>query len=426
MSFVSGERMAAADAQLLWLSAKIPNDQFLVYAFDETPDVDRALQEVRRNAEACDELLLRVRDDGRWRYPRWVRGAVDDEQFVVHPSDGERSTSLQAIAGLDPLDVTRMAWCVHVFPAGLVVVVQMSHALGDGTRSAALAAALLGRRTPIPAITSDGGNLAWRAFVAARAHRGMVREVEAGSLESPPPPRPALSVNSRPTGTPVLRTLVLDRATMSRPTVTVAALCAISEALGGYLAARGEDVSLLGAEVPMAGPPTATASNNFRNVTVGLHPELDPERRTQRIAAELRAQRRRAEHAANRASAAAFAAVPAWLLRWGMGKFDPDFRSATVSGHTVVSSVNRGACDLTFGGHSVVFTAGYPALSPMMALTHGVHGIGDTVAVSVHADAGVIDVDEYLDRLAHALPTPKRRFGREVASESLQNVDLGG
>ena len=80
-----------------------------------------------------------------------------------------------------------------------------------------------------------------------------------------------------------------------------------------------------------------------------------------------------------------------------------DVRSPTVSGHTVVSSVNRGPADLSFGGRPVVLTAGFPALSPMMGLTHGVHGIGEAVAVSVHADPGVVDVDDYLERLAQAL-----------------------
>ena len=75
-----------------------------------------------------------------------------------------------------------------------------------------------------------------------------------------------------------------------------------------------------------------------------------------------------------------------------------------VIGNTVVSSVNRGAADLSFGGAPVVLTAGYPALSPMMGLTHGVHGIGDTVAISVHAaESAIGDVDAYVDRLDAAL-----------------------
>ncbi len=73
----------------------------------------------------------------------------------------------------------------------------------------------------------------------------------------------------------------------------------------------------------------------------------------------------------------------------------------------MVSSVYRGPADLSFGGSRVLFTAGFPALSPMMGLTHGVHGIGDTVAVSVHADPAVIDVDQYLTRLSDALRLPR-------------------
>jgi len=104
-----------------------------------------------------------------------------------------------------------------------------------------------------------------------------------------------------------------------------------------------------------------------------------------------------------RSSAAAFSSVPAWLLRWGVGMFDPAVRSATVTGHTVVSSVDRGPADLFFGGYPVLLTAGYPALSPMMGLTHGVHGIGGTVALSVHADSTVVDLDDYIARLSDAL-----------------------
>ena len=369
--------MAAADAQLLWLSAKTPNDQFLLYSFDGTPSAT-ALEDVRCNAEAGDALKFRVVDGHPWRYPRWVRAEVSPDQFVVHDD---------LLWPPEQLDVTRMTWRVHQFPGG-VVVVQMSHALGDGPRSAALAATLLGRRTPVPPMPAPRrGNFAARAITAALTHRDI----------PPHPARPALSVNARPTATPVLRTLVVRKSALHPPTVTVAVLAAIAEALGGYLTAREEDVSRLTAEVPMAKPRPPTANNNFRNVGIGLHTE------PARIAAEITEHRRRAATRAALTSDQAFDAVPARLLRWGVSKFDPDARSDTVAGHTVVSSVNRGAADLTFGGRPVRFTAGFPALSPMMSLTHGIHGIGDTVAVSVHADPVNVDVEDYLDRLAHAL-----------------------
>mgnify|MGYP000397968770 CR=1 FL=1 len=60
------------------------------------------------------------------------------------------------------------------------------------------------------------------------------------------------------------------------------------------------------------------------------------------------------------------------------------------------------------GTSLVLFTTGFPGLSPMMGLTHGVHGLGDTVAVSVHAaESAVDDVDAYVERLARELNGPR-------------------
>lgn len=411
-------RMAPVDAQTYWMSAKIPNDQFLLFVFDGTPDsLDEAVDELKVRARGCDELRLRLRDDSALRYPRWVRGEVEDGQFVVHDSDDVSwQVCLDEVARLadDQLGPRRMTWRVHVFtrvqaaptvagPA-TVVVVQVSHALGDGSRAAALAGALLGRAHPLPAVSAPaGGALLRRALRASRAHRQLVRDTEAGMLPPPGSPRPELSTNSRPTGARRISTLVRPRSQLPGPTVTVGVLVAVADALAGYLRDRGEDPATLGAEVPMAYPGIPHSHNNFRNVGVGLHPEVARAERAAIIADELGGHRRRGEHAAMTTASAAFAAVPAPLLRWGIGHFDGTVRSATVSGNTVVSSVNRGPADLRFGGRRVVFTAGYPALSPMMSLTHGVHGIGDVVAVSVHAADGSIDVDDYVGRLDEAL-----------------------
>jgi hypothetical protein len=114
--------------------------------------------------------------------------------------------------------------------------------------------------------------------------------------------------------------------------------------------------------------------------------------------------RRRFEHPATRAADRAFAAVPAPLLRWGVSMFDAEARPAQVAGNTVVSSINRGAADLNFGGAPVVLTATFPPLSPLMGLTHGVFGIGDTVTISVHAAASAVpDIDAYVRLLDGAL-----------------------
>lgn len=419
------QRLSAVDAQLLWLSRVVPNDQFLLYAFSGSPESpDDAVAQLRRRAQSTPELGRVVVDDSRWRYPRWVDAEVTDEQFRLdRPGDWQACLDAVARLGSGRLRTDRMTWRAHVFPdvngipgvAGVcsVVVVQISHALGDGIRSAALAAALLGRSGRVRPIGPPvGGSLPLKAIAAARAHRRMVRDTEAGLLAAPRGPRPALSVNARPGAARAIRTVVVVREHLTGPTVTVAALTAVSEALGGYLRARGEDVAQLAAEVPMAlGTPDPHAHNNFGNVGIGLYPDVARAERAARIAAELNGCRRRSEHPAARAAAEAFAVVPAPVLRWGIGRFDPAERSATVTGHTVVSSVNRGRADLSFGGCPVVLTAGFPALSPMMSLTHGVHGIGAAVAVSVHADPERIDVDDYADRLAAALgvPGPRRK-----------------
>lgn len=395
--------MAPADAQLLWLSAKVPNDQFLLYIFDGIPRAS-ALDEVRSRAQACGELRLRVLDDTWWSYPRWVRGEIDDRQFVEHPSMGWKHC-LDTLARADQLDATAMTWRVHVFRSELrcVVAIQMAHAVADGTRAAALAGVLLGRPKTLPAIVApDRGFLPWQALMAACAHRQFVRDVQAGLLPAPEAPRPVLSVNAAPSGSSEFRTLEVRRENLTGPTVTVGALVAVSEALGGYLAERGEDVARLGAEVPMASA-QVHARNNFRNVGVGLFPELNRRARAERIADELAAHRRRGAHPAVLASRAAFAAVPAAVLRWGMARVDPAARTAAVTGNTVVSSVNRGPADLSFGGCPVLLTTGYPALSSMQSLTHGVHGIGGHLAISVHADTVNVDVDAYMDRLSDAL-----------------------
>jgi uncharacterized protein DUF1298 len=415
-------RLAAVDAQTYWMSAKIPNDQFLLYGFAGVPtDLDKAIDVIRGRAAGCSELRLRVREGSPVVYPAWVDGDIDADQFTVHElDDNSWAGCLAAVSRLadDQLDPRAQAWRLHVFTPidgvptasglGTVAVLQIAHVLADGGRSSALAALLFGRAGSVPSVTTPrlrGITLPWRGFAAARAHRRLVRDTEAGLVPPQAESRPALRTNSRPAGARSVRTLVRRRDLLARPTVTIGALCAVSTALAAHLRELGEDPSALGAEVPMAKATVREAHNHFGNVSVGLYPEQDPAERAMRIADDLADRRRRGEHTGMRAGSRAFAAVPAPLLRWGVAQFDPTLRSPTVIGNTVVSSVNRGPADLRFGEAPVVATAGYPALSPMMGLVHGVHGIGDTIAVSVHAaESAVGDVDAYVARLDAVLP----------------------
>ncbi|MEE2853014.1 MAG: WS/DGAT domain-containing protein [Actinomycetota bacterium] len=408
--------MAAVDAQFYWMSAKIPSDEFLLYGFDGEPaDYARAVKHVCLRANAEPALTMRARDRGPLRYPQWIPMGVTPEQVVRHDlAEPGWDGVLAAVCGLadDQLDVRRMAWRLHVFTPvwgvpgtsgpGTVAVLQVAHALADGARSAAMAAWLFGRPEAVPAVPSPRpGFLPWRAAQAARTHRRLERDIRAGLLVAGAGSRPVLPTNARPDGARAIRTLVRQRSQLPGPTVTVGVLSAVSRALSTLL---GGQCDSLGAEVPMAKPGNPPAYNHFGNVVVGLYPTLGPEARAERIAADLANGRLRFQHPATRAADRAFAAVPAGLLRWGIGQFDVQERATQVSGNTVVSSVNRGAADLSFGGAPVVLTSGYPALSPMMGLTHGVHGIGDTIAISVHASASAVpDIDAYVALLGAAL-----------------------
>ena len=414
-------RLSAVDAQMHWMSAKIPNDQLLLYGFAGAPsDLEQALDVVRARAHACPELRLRVEDRSPLSYPRWVTGDVRPDQVVVHDlSDSSWANCLTAVAGLgeEQLNACAMTWRLHLFTSvdgltrrglGTVAVLQATHALGDGIRASALAAYLFGRAATVPATAAPSpfgvAALPWRAHRAARTHRQLVRDTEAGIVPPQADSCPALRTNRRPAGVRSVRTLTRNRDELSGPTVTVGVLAAVSTALAGHLRELGDDPAALGAEVPMAKAGARQAYNHFGNVGVGLYPELEFGDRTNRIAEDLARRRRRAGHPAMLASSRAFAAVPAPLLRWGVALFDPNVRSPTVTGNTVVSSVNRGAADLRFGDAPVILTAGYPGLSPMMGLTHGVHGIGDKISISVHAaESAIGDVAAYGDRLDNAL-----------------------
>lgn len=174
--------MAAVDAQFYWMSAKVPNDQFLLYAFDGEPtDLERAVAQVYRRARGCPGLGMRVQDRGALAYPQWVPTPVQRDQLVCHDlADRSWQGCLAAVVGLagKQLDMRRMPWRLHVFTPvhdvpgvsglGTVAVMQFAHALGDGARASAMAAWLFGRPAAVPEIArSRAGFLPWRAAHAA-------------------------------------------------------------------------------------------------------------------------------------------------------------------------------------------------------------------------------------------------------------------
>lgn len=428
-------RLTPTDAQALWMSEVIPSDQFLLYVFDgaTTPAADLAAR-IPQRANRIDELSVRVVDvPGRLDRPWWSPTTVTADAVRLHAVDRwagclRRLGELMSV----PVDTRRLPWRVHVFVGvddapgsggpSVVAVLQIAHALADGTLASQLARRLFDD-TPLPSpphrragtappmLLAAGGvarvplqatGLAVRGVRALRAHRDRVRDEEAGRVPRGRDGVPLLPVNVRPDDRRDLRVVTTDTDTLRAVggTVTVGALTVIGRALADHV-----DAALVHAEVLVAGVGDRRSRNHFRTVGVDLAvDEPDPRRRAARIAEDLAAMARRGHHPAARAEASAAAVVPAVLVAWGVRSFDAHAVPERVVGNTVVSSVDRGADDLVFGGGRVVLTAGFPALSPVQSVTHGVHGIGGRVALSVcSSPTGLPDPDRYAGRLAAAL-----------------------
>ncbi|MGF6881546.1 hypothetical protein ABIA39_002236 [Nocardia sp. GAS34] len=538
--------LAPQDATRYWLSAHGCNDLFLLYCFADTGRSAEWLRaEIAARAAGIGDLRVRLRER-RFAYPAWEPCEIDDDQIVEYNLEAPPwSAVVAALGGLlgEGLRADSRAWRVHLFrgvtgaptiggtcgaattasasttsrtsPAGaegpaLVAVLQLSHALADGQRAAAIARALWTTSAVSlegPAVESGWwGNCAAeasalaelplrvvrtivRGFAAARAQRELAGLTARGELPAPAPVFPPTLLNRPPA--PVahaVRMIVREDLRVPGRTVTVVVLTAISVALSRYLRNHGEAVGTLGAQVSVALPageasvdsvPVDSAAvdrmsvggedidrspvdggvvdrsvvdegavgrsfedggtvdrmsvggrparprsvykrlvdnfhmwsrkpvvrNNYLDVSVDL-PVDEPElaRRADLIAATLVERRTRARHPLLRAAGRVTEVLPAPVLRRDIAGYPLDLVPEAISGHTVVSSVNRGPADLSLGGGAVRFTAGFPALGAVMHLTHGVHGLGTTVTVSVHADPAVMpDIDTYADLVETAL-----------------------
>ncbi|MEW2017902.1 WS/DGAT domain-containing protein [Rhodococcus sp. NPDC076796] len=440
-------RLHPADARAYWMASKIPSDQFLLYCFDSgSDDLDSVVARLYERSGRIEVLRRRITDVAcGLDYPRWTEAGPRSDAISVHRTTSTWSECLDAIAAsfTRQVDPRLSVWHLHLYPnitdapggTALVAVLQLSHAAADGTLSARTARDLFGTHplppasacTEPPAVFEAASTIVAAATVPLRLAqmvRGGVRArhdalslgrgTDSGEIPPPAHSRALTALDVPPTGRTSVRTIVLPKSDLRSggTTITTFVLTAISVALQRLLG-DGPD---LAAEVTLARDARADARNNFGNVGVGLFPaEPDIRTRSRLVSAELAARRARANHplseAARASQDAVEAHVPAFLAEWGVAQFDPTAAPPTVTGNTVVSSVSRGAADLTLGGGSVRFTAGFPALSPAMSLTHGVHGIGDTVTVGITSNsAAVPDPDLYeallrdaLDDVRHAL-----------------------
>ncbi|MEU4316538.1 wax ester/triacylglycerol synthase domain-containing protein [Nocardia sp. NPDC024068] len=440
--------LAPPDATMYWLSRRLPNDQFLLYCFAESTRTGAELRaDLAKRHGSIPELGVRLREDPTGlAMPAWVPTEPDPSQFIEHTL--ERPTWPALLAALGDVvgtgvDATRQPWRLHVFrrirdspapdDAVTVVVLQISHALVDGRGASDIARALFAahpdpgdaadrpapepepsigagvRRSLAAAVTLPAAvvRTVGRGVRAGRAGSELAELTAAGAVPPPPPGYPPGPLNAPAmVGGHAVRLLVCPAEKFRTPgaSVTVVGLTAISMALQRYLRGRGAEVTRLAAQVPMAMPRRPGVRNNYRGLGVDLAAgEPDPSRRAAAIAAELANRRRRAAHPLLNVQDAVTEVVPPILLRRDVGRYPIDLVPAEITGHTVVSSVNRGPADLTFGGAPVRFTGGFPALGSVMHLTHGIHGLGPTVTLSLHADPQTVpDLDHYAELLREA------------------------
>ncbi|WP_330183957.1 wax ester/triacylglycerol synthase family O-acyltransferase [Nocardia sp. NBC_01503] len=450
-----GTALTPRDATMYWLSARTPNDLFLLYAFADTGRSTAELRAALANRVAdIPDLLVRVLDTpANIAYPIWATCEFIDEQFAEHElpvADWSHLTAALGTLLATGLDAAHRPWRLHVFrdiqgaptfapeePA-LIAVLQISHALADGRRAAALARALF---TPSPSqpVTAENsrslpnlldriGPTGWphtaraitefpiamartiiRGFSAYRAEQRLAELTAAGVI--PPPPTGAspnlLNGNGSAPETHTARMIVRPAQELRIPghTVTVVAATAISLALQRYLATHGDPAETLLAQIPMSVAADSGPRNSYRDLSTDLSiREPNLVRRATLIAADLAARRQRALHPLQEARSGATEALPAPILHRDVSTYPIDVLPERVSGHTVISSVHRGPTDLTFADGRSHFTAGFPATGSVMRLTHGLHTLGPNLTLSLHADpAAIPDLETYADLLDAAL-----------------------
>lgn len=405
-------------------------DQYTVISFDsedtEPPSFDQVAAQVEHRARLVPRLGVRICEaPGQWEFPRWIRDPHPVRDHLVdHDLSDGRHTFESFVAELAsvPIDATDRAWKIHVGRglsavdgvrgAATVVVVQISHALSDGSVGTHIARALFGRaeKTENTALPDPVASRARPLYDAAkgavllplrwarsqipmvRAQKKYLAAVRDGELVVPAPVE-AAKFNAHPDETRAVHVLQFPKSqwTGGSATVTVTALTAVGAALSEYFAAHGEpDRDDLRALVPtaLAASVPWPAVNRTLAAAVTLHPELgEATRRASAVAEALALQREHlTDHRHLDATRSAEVYPAALVLGFGRHGRRTAPRTGTpdrVNTHTVVTSVNRTSLDLTLGSARARSCAGVAALGPGCSVSHAVYGYGDLVTVCV-------------------------------------------
>lgn len=408
-------------------------DQYTVIVFDsgdnDPPSFDDVAAHIEHRAQFVPRLGIRICEaPGQWEFPRWVRDPhpVRDHLMDYDLSDGRHTVeSFLAKLSSIPVDATDRAWKIHVGRglsavdgaqgAATIVVLQISHALSDGSVGTHIARILFGRDdittnteyTTVPDPVASRARPRFDAAKAAmllpfrwarsqipmvRAQRKYLAAVRDGDLVAPESVE-AVKFNAHPDETRAVHQLHFPKPqwTGGAVTVTVTALTAVGAAMAEYFAAHGEpDRDDFQALVPTAIPASVPwpAVNRTLPTAVKLHPHVaEVTQRATAVGASLALQRVHVtDHRHLDATRSAEFYPAALMLGFGRRGRRTAPRTGTpdrVNTHTVVTSVNRTNLDLTLGAARALSCAGVAALGPGCSVSHAVYGYGDLVTVCV-------------------------------------------
>jgi diacylglycerol O-acyltransferase / wax synthase len=364
--------------------------------------VPRLRQRLRRAPPGC----------GR---PFWADDPAFDLRHHVRqrpcPPPGDERALLEVAAAVtgEPLPRSRPLWSA-TFVTGLTggstgLVIVMNHVLADGIGGLAVLATLVDEVPGLPPAHPQAGfpvpaprarALADDAW-AGRAHRlthlaGSVRTIRQGLAElggaRPPPRLPPTSLN-RPTGPQRrLDVVAADLAAIRKlghahgGTVNDVILAAIAGALRALLAARGEELDLVTASVPVSARQAATGGqlgNQVGVMPVTLPASGDLAARVTQIAAITRERKTAARGTSAALLGPPFRLLaPTGLLRWFFN------RQRLI--HTFVTNLRGPAEPLTFAGAPVRAVTPIPNTTGNVTVTFGALSYAGTLRITVLSD----------------------------------------
>lgn len=412
-------------------------DVLSVYLFDavpgETPGRAEVLSLLRSRASRIPALRWSVaKSPGGFNFPYWH----DSAEFVIedHLTDElELETWDQFLAFVGTVsesvrDLSECLWRIHIVRGiadapnvkgeALAVVLEASHALGDGLAYNAIARELFSS-SPLPedvprlevpnrwvsaivGLSGTPGRLA-RAFFALRQYRRLA-------------PRSFDAVPVSFSGTRALGVVTLDVALVREAksawpgtTVTSIAQTIVAASLDEYFGDRAPRALWVMAAAPEGAPVRGRNRLGAYQIETARGEAL-----AQRVVTvgqnNRRARSRWVEEYA--ASTKLLQAIPALVVR------QRPLEQARL--HAVVSSIDRGEATMTLSSARIVWTADFPYVSPGMPISHGVYSIGDVLTISVLSGTDAIDdIRDYVEILetnaASVLACLERGAGGVVA-----------